>query len=163
MKKVKIILSIVVFLGVSAIFLSCKKDDTTIVNPTIIPSAGSASGSFTVQGAGYSNVSGSDTGTTSHYINVRNMTPANSYPSMTIHLSKLPTKDSTFNIGSINNVKVYTSGQTSDAYTILSGPGTIVFTKATSSYTVTFNSLTLKNSAVPSTSITTSGSITVYQ
>jgi hypothetical protein len=162
MKKLRISLFIVVFLSASAIFFACKKDDTTIP-VDIPPAAGSTSGSLTVQGAGYSNVTGSDSGTGPIYINARNMTPANSYPSVAILLSTVPTKDSTFTLSAKNNVKIYMSGQLSDVYTKLSG-GNFTVTKSTSSYTVIFNSLTLTNAtnkAVPT--ISASGAITVYQ
>jgi hypothetical protein len=87
----------------------------------------------------------------------RNMTPANSYPALSVSFGSKPAKDSTYNLAySSNGLSV----STADGVQYFALSGNVIVTHYTDSLKATFTNLAAQKSG--SANITVSGSVTYY-
>jgi hypothetical protein len=163
MKRKFLKISLALLSAATLLATGCKKNEdpepapvTTTPTPTHTP--GSVEGTMSFAGGPTKTVSGTSTNSSFGYImSARNMTPANSYPSVSISFSVKPTKDSVYAINTNNFVSVGTNSN--DQYYSIAG-GNIIVTKSGTDITAKFTNVTVHNSSMGDSLAT--ASLTAY-
>jgi hypothetical protein len=162
MKKNLVKISLALFTTLTLVIVGCKKKDDPEPAPTTTPTTthtpGSVEGTMSFAGGSTKTVSGTSTNSSFGYImSARNMTPANSYPSINISFGAKPTKDSTYAINSNNFVSV--GPNANDQYYAIAG-GNIVVTKSGTAITARVTNVTVHNTTYGDSLVT--ASLTAY-